>query len=336
MHLTLQQCVAAHYSLPELKEAGYSAREMKGVFPLHEFREAGFNYVEMKEAQLADTALAAAGFILIFQEMPGLDEDESPRAPNKMSKSAGARDAGQVAELKEEGCSLEELKGLGFGPAALKAHYSVNQLKGAGFSVAELKAVCTLRELRMAGFSVAELKKEFSVAELKSAGFSAAQLKEEGFSAQELRQAGFSASEVEDAGFTPQDLRSAGYSAEDLKACHFSVEDAKKAGFSDLELKGANFSLTNWRKASPRRSPDSPGLGEVCVARQYGADARYSRKKLVSLAGAPGHGTCAPSEQASLCARYTQKEARRLTAELACTDKGGGTAVAPGGDATKS
>ncbi|CAE7312412.1 patB, partial [Symbiodinium necroappetens] len=178
VHLTLQQCVAAHYSLPELKEAGYSAREMKGVFPLHEFREAGFNYVEMKEAQLADTALAAAGFTLIFQEMPGLGEDESPRAPNKMSKFAGARDAGQVGELKEEGCSLEELKSLGFGPAALKAHYSVIQLKGAGFSVAELKAVCTLRELRMAGFSVAELKEEFSVADLKSAGFSAAQLKE--------------------------------------------------------------------------------------------------------------------------------------------------------------
>ena len=66
-----------HFRFPECRDVlfcifvGWVPKHISGVFPLHEFREAGFNYVEMKEAQLAVTGRYCFSCGRFYSDLPG-------------------------------------------------------------------------------------------------------------------------------------------------------------------------------------------------------------------------------------------------------------------------
>jgi intracellular multiplication protein IcmE len=244
---------------------------------------AGCSAKALKAAGFTDADLANAGFT------PAQIKDATP-VTDAQIKAAGC-DPKKLHQLLEEGvsakrirelngCTAEQLKEAGYGPAALEAAgFTPQQLLDAGFTPAQLRAaginpisalakgrvsdcsVASLKAAREAGVTAAEIKRTlgcsakamkeagYTAKELRDAGYTAAQLKAAGFTAKQLKDAGFTAKQLKDAGFTAAQLKDAGFTAKQLKDAGFSAQQLKDAGFTAAQLKDAGFTAKQLKDA---------------------------------------------------------------------------------------
>ena len=195
--------------LKALRAKGISAKQ------IHDLN--GCNAAQLKAAGFSAKELADAGFTAGDLLEAGFDSGAL--------NNAGLIPASIIAEGREKGCRVKELKAA----------------KALGVSATTIRETlgCSAEAMKAAGYSAQELKDAgFGAAELKAAGFSGQALKDAGYSAQELKDAGFGAAELKAAGFSGQALKDAGYSAQELK----------DAGLTDAQLKDLGLTI---QKAEP-------------------------------------------------------------------------------------
>ena len=215
------------YSAAELKQAAFTAHDLRLYFDSITLKSAGFTFDELK----GPFAIAQLRTAFTIQDMRA--------AGVTVSECRGAKISGR--ELQDGGYSVAELKSGGFDAAGLKAE---------GFHASDLTPSFSAAEMHRADFAAAELKAcGFSAKKMRSVGYSVLQLKDGGFKAAALRHEGFSASSMVSC-FSVPELSRAGFGASALKACSltvsqlkdsFSIDDMRQADFSVAELR-AEFS----------------------------------------------------------------------------------------------
>ena len=119
--------------------------DIKNAFDetLKELKNVGFGAAELKQAWQISSASAA-------RLLPGRQWSDV------------------IADFKELGYGLEDLKDVGFTAKQLKESFTLEQLKDVGFNAMQLKiAEFTAQELNNAGFDAMELKEIYSPEQLK-------------------------------------------------------------------------------------------------------------------------------------------------------------------------
>lgn len=232
----------------QLKDNGYTLKELDPVCPCKELKAAGFTALQLKGIGYSAGRLRDCGFIAC--------------------EVAGAGFSAQ--EMKDGGFSDGELKGSGFSEEDIKRaqglpeSVSLDEVRKAGCDVQ------ALIKLRNAGVSAAAIRRisGCSAEALKAAGFSALDLKNAGFSAAELKKAGFSAQALKDAGFGAKELLNAGFDGDELA----------KAGFSQAEIESAQNELPPGITVADIKSK---GCDEdtLMLARQSGVSAAVIKKE---------------------------------------------------------
>ena len=194
------------YTLSELKEAGFTALELKNQqYTLQELVDVGFIVVELRIAQYTAVELKATGFT--------------------------------IQELIDGGFEIEALKDADYEIGDLISHYSGSELKQMGYTLTDftLSASYTVVELKAFGFLPAEFNADgYTVLEL-SGTFTISQLRISG---------GYTATQMFDSNVTATDAKNGGYTLNDLKSSPYSINDIKTAGFTAGEMREAGYVLS--------------------------------------------------------------------------------------------
>ena len=253
------------YSVKELKDAGFTVRDLKkegfklkdyyDVFDLKELNEGGYSLRDFKNENydLSELQEAFSASVKDFKDAGFYlwDIIDAFRTKTKKLKEAGYTaeklysNGAKLFQLKNAGFSVKDLQELDIGPRIKKliieAGYTAKELKEGGFKAIELKREFRTSELKDGGYTAKELKDaDFTASDLKAAGFTVRDLKEGGFNAGKLKEAGYTVEYLKEAGFNICELINAGFSAYELKA-NFTASDLKEAGFSTQKLKDAGF-----------------------------------------------------------------------------------------------
>ena len=261
------------YSVKELKDAGFTVRDLKkegfklkdyyDVFDLKELNEGGYSLRDFKNENydLSELQEAFSASVKDFKDAGFYlwDIIDAFRTKTKKLKEAGYtaaqlnRSGADLFQLKNAGFSVKDLQELDIGPRIKKliieAGYTAKELKEGGFKAIELKREFRTSELKDGGYTAKELKDaDFTASDLKAAGFTVRDLKEGGFNAGKLKEAGYTVEYLKEAGFNICELINAGFSAYELKA-NFTASDLKEAGFSTQKLKDAGFTEEELNKA---------------------------------------------------------------------------------------
>ena len=206
--VTAGELHAEGYTLPELRSAQFSLKELMGMrrYSLEQLQRAGVTQ-GLKGAGFPIKALSEAGYNLTEMRKGGY-------SCSALKSGLGS----SLAELRAAGFSLHELKCAGFVLPELKALTRPGSSDPA-FTVQDLiKEGYGCKEMKAAGFKLAALRSGYTEADLNVTHFTTkAELKDDGFSLQQLKLAGFSAQELKHEGFSPKDLVSAGFSRTQLK-----------------------------------------------------------------------------------------------------------------------
>lgn len=179
-----------------------------------------------------------------------------------------------IAELKQGGCSAEQLEHAGLTPA---------QLQNGGFSACDLLGANGVNPSAMknAGYSAGELRGVgYNACQLKNAGYTAAQLLSAGFNPEELKGVGFGPSQIASAeeqvpsagmysfvpklppGITAETLKAggcgvaavqqdiaAGVSSAAMRAIGCSATQLKQGGYPEQQLKDGGYTAGELKNA---------------------------------------------------------------------------------------
>ncbi len=183
----LKEIVDSGYDIDVLKAAGIGIDKLKVHFPLTKLaKEYGpdelgkvYTFDELKTVFSLEKLAAGTAFIKEILETYSTQEVISVLKSNKILNSSllrGLTNKIGVAQIKESGFSLEELKNAAIRIDKLKPHYSINEISKA-YSLKELVYYYNLHELGVAyplsilasepRISVEDLKQTYSLKELK-------------------------------------------------------------------------------------------------------------------------------------------------------------------------
>ena len=244
--------------LKALRAKGISAKQ------IHDLN--GCNAAQLKAAGFSAKELADAGFTAGDLLEAGFDSGAL--------NNAGLIPASIIAEGREKGCRVKELKAA----------------KALGVSATTIRETlgCSAEAMKAAGYSAQELKDAgFGAAELKAAGFSGQALKDAGYSAQELKDAGLTDAQLKDLGLTIQKAEPEEKSAAEQKAQSTLKED--DIGASSVTRIPP---IGETKKDEKARKSDTKQLQELIARQQtHVSDQKYQAKvkqlsgKMLSAAG---------------------------------------------------
>jgi intracellular multiplication protein IcmE len=230
---------SVYYSVTELKNAGYTAREFvaSNKWTVSSFKNnIGFTAQELKAEGFSASEIKPAGYTASEVKLAGYSFSDAKAA--KYS----------AVELKAGGYSDTDILAGGFLSTDLKAAgYSALQLKAAGYSFSDAKSAgYTASQLKIGGYSDADiLAAGFLTTDLRAAGYTAIQVKNAGYAKSAILGAGYPVLDLKNAGYTAVDLKAGGYSDTNILGAGFTSTDLKAAGYSALQLKAAGYSLAS-------------------------------------------------------------------------------------------
>ena len=180
------------YSATELKQAGFSACELRDSMYYEEIQQVGFSSEELTSANYPAGILST-----VFQ----LGANDLLRAGYPAEDVARA--GYSVGALKNAGLSATSLRGAGFYANSMLGHFSMHELREAGYPASDFRSR-EVKSLLEAGYSIRELKEanfDFLVKACRDLGVIAGELRAEGFSAVQLLRGGYNLKEMSRAGF---------------------------------------------------------------------------------------------------------------------------------------
>ncbi len=242
-----------HTTLRDLRETGFSARELVEVYnySISQLRGAGYSASELLSSGISQYKLEAAG---IAAPTPGqpiapppppapVPPPPPPPPPPPEEKPLTTQEV-ILVKMQKAGLDAKKLDMAGFSQDELRDIVGLNngQLKTLGYTPAAKTPDFSAKpkpEARQNFALKAQSTQAFSAAQLKALGYSATELKAAGFSLNQLKEAGFSAQDLRQAQFHPNDLRAAGYSGHHLLRAGFSSVDLLSAGYSNADILNA-------------------------------------------------------------------------------------------------
>jgi len=206
---TIQELVAANCSVKALRNAGFSALELKQIL------------------RTPNQELVRSGYLVpnCFQEIwPTMKQLKSMGLTLDQLKACGYL----PKDLYRYGFSVSELRSVFSGRElrnwADAFGFNSVQLRDMGFDWDELHALgYRLKDLVEHGFAIEELKMVYSLIELRRAAVSADQLRKSGVSVAELQAAGYELYELLSVGCTSREARLLGYAPRDLAVSGFPL-----------------------------------------------------------------------------------------------------------------
>tara|TARA_B100000035_G_scaffold23938_1_gene18831 strand:+ start:123 stop:19874 length:19752 start_codon:yes stop_codon:yes gene_type:complete len=257
------------YTLSELKEAGFTALELKNQqYTLQELIDVGFIVVELRIAQYTAVELKATGFT-IQELIDGGFEIEALKDADFELGDLITYYTGP--ELKQMGYTLTdftlsasytvvELKAFGFLPSEFNADgYTVLELSGS-FTISQLRisggytatqmfdSNVTATDAKNGGYTLNNLKSSpYSINDIKTAGFTAGEMREAGYVLSELISVGYTAAELKSASYTAVEFKAEGFTAAQLRAVDYNVQQLDNANYTSTELKEGGYSAGELR-----------------------------------------------------------------------------------------
>lgn len=256
----------------EMKNAGYTALEMKSFCEAKELRTFGFTAFDLYDAFFTIRDLQAAGYpdsdIASIQRI-----DEVKRLREDGKRASKICEMGYTAhEALEADFSPNNVLSAGFPLRDLKnANFTVQDFRKARFKASDVRLVdynivelldggYSREEVLDAGFTPRELRSHFTVEEIRKANYEAwelcdsdyytiEELFEGGYSRKQVAKVGFPPRQLRDAGYTVTDFYSAGRSGFDAQSAGFDVKELRDAGYSQKEILNAGFGVSKMRSA---------------------------------------------------------------------------------------